>query len=66
MPTIRSNPDNPNIVAVETPSVPAGSWFVFDASGNGGYYSDGEREGVADWPDHEQAPQAKPARSRKK
>jgi hypothetical protein len=46
---IRRNPGNPRQGAYRTgPGVTAGEWFVFDAD-NGGSYSDGQREGVADW-----------------
>jgi hypothetical protein len=47
---IRRDPEDPGRVAIKTGAgVTAGEWFVYDVD-HGGGYTDGEREGVADWP----------------
>lgn len=44
--TVRRNEDG--LTAIKT-SLPASrAWFIFDTA-NGGYYSDGDREGVSEW-----------------
>ncbi|WP_374159093.1 hypothetical protein ACEWX3_07675 [Mycobacterium sp. G7A2] len=37
-----------NVAIFTGPAVTAGDWFIFDIN-NGGYYGDGEREGVDNW-----------------
>jgi hypothetical protein len=57
---IRQHPENPGVIAVETgPSVTVGDWFYFDQN-NGGHYTNGEYEGIADWPLYGTTPPAPP------
>lgn len=49
--TVRRDPETKRVATKMDPSVTAGAWFVLDLV-NGGYYSDGVREKVAEWPEY--------------
>lgn len=47
---IRHDPENPDRIAIGTgPRITAGAWFLFDIN-HGGFYTDGNLEGINDWP----------------
>lgn len=45
---LRQEKPNGRVAIATGPGVTAGDWFVFDPD-NGGHYTDGERDGVAEW-----------------
>lgn len=50
MTEVRRDPDGQRVAIQTGPKVTIGKWFVFHPD-NGGYYTDGVREHVDEWPE---------------